>query len=313
MAGFFTRLLSSQTKQALSEAAYAARNQLWSLKEVPAGEFRNQEYYEDPQVVDAYDIVGFINGEHDTRPSSFFRPTSFQLLDLAHSREAKSFLDIGCGAGFFRYLLDKYYELPLEGYKGVDISTAQIERARKRFPDEFEVADAGDISREEMDGFDAIHIYSVLNFMRPERQLHLIENLLATTATTLIDFSVTEPRVEYCPDRTFNNLGRKEIHGKKLLSQIGFCLLDDIQDIVARSGKYQMKTEQIEFSVMPVYNNTDYDGPILIDQSELDANKKAAKQEFGVTTRLKAHNCIIWPKDASFPAADIPAELKQYL
>ena len=313
MAGFLSRLFSRQTENVTPVGAYAARNQLWSLKELPAGEFRNQEYYEDARVVDAYDIVGFIKGEHDTKPSSFFRPTSFQFLDLARSRKAKSFLDIGCGAGFFRYLLDKYYELPLEGYKGVDISTAQIERARKRFPDEFEVADAGDISRDEMNSFDAIHIYSVLNFMRPERQIHLIENLLASTATTLIDFSVTEPRVEYCPDRTFNNLGRKEIDGKKLLSQIGFCLLDDIQDIVARSGKYQIKTEQIEFSVMPVYNNTDYDGPILIDQSELDANKKAAKQEFGVTTRLKAHNCIIWPKHLLLPDIEVPAELQQHI
>lgn len=289
--------------------SYFERNDDWALSKTKYLPLRNQEYYEKEDVVDAYDFIGFLNGEHSVKPSSFFRPTSFQFLEIAEFFGAKRFLDIGCGAGFFRYLLENHYDQRIEEYQGFDISSAQVDRAVKRFGEYFAVKDAGEIAQEELNRFDAVHVYSVLNFMRPERQLTLVDQLLNANAVTFLDFSVTDQKIEFCPTHSFNHLGKMEIDGEIVLSQIGFCTIDQIVDIVNKSGKYQMATAEIDFSVACLVNDTAHDGSVQVSKESLFANKVLSRKKFGRTTKLKALNCVIWPKEMDLPTVAVPDDL----
>ncbi|WP_316863000.1 class I SAM-dependent methyltransferase [uncultured Cohaesibacter sp.] len=305
---------SPNEKERLSKIdEYNERNSLWSVNIDESNTLRNQEYYEDPAVVDAYDIVGYIKGEHHRKSSSYLNSHSFELIELARSLGAKKFLDVGCGAGFLRYALQEYYEHPVERYVGVDISSEQIRRAKSRFNDDFRVGHAADITSSFIREFDIVHIHSVLNFMSPEKQLQFLKNMLQSGVPTIIRFTATEQSVEYCPTHSFKNLGNSEIEGKKVLSQIGFCILDDVQKLVRKSKKYQMTTKPTEFSVAPVYNSTAHDGAIMIDPNVLKANSAASRKKYGVTTLLKAHSCTIWPKGISLPEASVPSYLQKLL
>lgn len=307
----FLKKLFSTTET--PESLYRDRNALWALSKVDFEPHRNQEYYESPDIVDAYDFVGFLAGDHSRKQSSFINTTSFNLLELARKVSARKFLDIGCGAGVFRYFLNEYYDLQVTSYKGFDISTAQVDRAKQHFGNEFEVADASELDDSVFNGVEAIHIYSVLNFMRPERQKTLLKKILNCDAITFVEFMVTEPNIEFCPTDTYKNLGLTKIDDRVLLSQIGLCYLKDIKKLVEKSGKYQLAVTESEISIAPLYNDTSNVGAISVKQKMLTGHARDSKVKFGTTTKLKSYKCFIWPKEAEFPSAELPEALKQYL
>ena len=109
------------------------------------------------------------------------------------------------------------------------------------------------------------------------------------------------------------HLGKMEIDGEIVLSQIGFCTIDQIVDIVNKSGKYQMATAEIDFSVACLVNDTAHDGSVQVSKESLFANKVLSRKKFGRTTKLKALNCVIWPKEVDLPTVAVPVDLNIHL
>ena len=252
-----------------------------------------------------------MKGEHSRGTSSFGTdPLSFQAIKVAEAIGAKKILDVGCGAGFFRYALEEYSNIKVERYHGVDISTRQIARAKQRFNDEFRVASADKLDSTFISEFDFVHIYSVLNFMHPGNQMKFLSALLNSRDTnTMLRFAATEKNIAFCPQVSYKNLGRATRREKTLLSQIGFCLLSDIKKLVAGTGRYELDVTAIDFAIAPACNLSSHDGAIAIDADILAKNRAAEKEAFGIGTLLKAHQCTIRPKGIDVSDVSIPAEL----
>lgn len=309
------RQLFARDRFSANRRNWDKRNQLWDISTTADTGVANQEYYEDEGTVDAYDIVGYLNGEHTRKPSSFGTdPLSFQAIKLAETLGAKRVLDVGCGAGFFRYAIDRFSDINLERYHGVDISSSQIDRAKKRFGNCFDVCCADELSSSFIGEFDFVHTYSVLNFMNPNKQMAFLRTLLASANTmTMLRFSVTEKHVEFCPQISYKNLGQASRDGKTLLSQIGFCLLSDIKKLVRSSDRYELSISETVFSVAPACNLRDHDGAVLVEPNILAKNQAAEKKAFGIGNRLKAYKCTISPKGIDLSDVSIPNELSKLI
>jgi SAM-dependent methyltransferase len=117
----------------------------------------------------------------------YFEVPMFQRLGL--DIKDKDVLEIGCGNGYGGYLLN---QLAPRGYIGIDLMEAQIEIARKNYPQyQFMVQDATDLSMLPNSSMDVVVIFGVLHHIPEWRNvIDEIASILKPTGSLFLE----EPR-----------------------------------------------------------------------------------------------------------------------
>ncbi len=97
-----------------------------------------------------------------------------KFLHLLPQNKEISILDIGCGFGLLLYCLR---EIGYKNCKGIDISNQQIEVAKKKGLDVECVLDTNKWLEEKKEKFDVIFLLDVLEHIKKEDQLKLLQNI----------------------------------------------------------------------------------------------------------------------------------------
>ncbi|MGH8605608.1 MAG: class I SAM-dependent methyltransferase, partial [Gammaproteobacteria bacterium] len=210
--------------------------------------------YDDPSVSILYDTQHY-KKTHGSRPLSTFRTWyELEFLDFLKTSAARSVLDVGCGPGAFYHLLESAYPGTFR-YFGIDLSKIQIARAKANYGDHlFEVGDLGQIK--DFSDYDAVHCWSVLSFMAPNKQIAAIERM-ATTSRTLIDTNFTLPRADYC-SRSFY----KKFAGKDRLTSVGFPYIFELPHLHG----HEIEVREVKYAGTLMINLSENDSAIALRQ-----------------------------------------------
>ena len=238
------------------------------------GEWINKKMYDFEDMVDYYDTL-----KSPENLSTFNSVLELEILDLIQFSDAKSILDLGCGAGAFYHLVSSVY--PGIEYKGYDLSELQIKRAKMNFGSFFETKDISSIVSQEFSSYDVIHAYSVFSFLSVQDQLRTIGNILNSSAKTIISTGVTIPDIKFAPTSFFKDFGGRIVDGKNLMTAISFPLKNDLLKIVD-STKHVITFHEKETSSTRAINNSDHSGSMLGIKKEMKARNKEfeAKTQF---------------------------------
>ena len=173
--------------------------------------------YDSEAAVDRYD-VGCLDGGRASRLSA----TDVEFVDMVGKLNIRSVLDIGCGAGAFYYLLKSAH--PNIKYKGSDLSSAQIRRAKLRFGDDlFEVKNVEDITVDEFAKYDAVHAHSVFSFMTPKTQIEVLNRICCSGAKLFLETGTTKRHIDYAPRSAFYNFMKlKTEDGRSRMTAVSF-------------------------------------------------------------------------------------------
>jgi len=147
-------------------------------------------------VVNDYDYAKFWEGRFDGTDATFFIDAQKDsavndfVMKAVKTGKFSSLLDVGCGTA------ERWEELPMRDYTGVDVSPTAIRKASERHKDgKFFVAD---ISRDPLPPADLVIALHVLNHIRPSEFDDVLKKLLGATRKELIAvISYSEDRKRY--------------------------------------------------------------------------------------------------------------------
>lgn len=177
----------------------------YEAMQVPAG-----SAYEADRVTDIYDLdlLTELRRFHPDYEGSVAlnrrrQPRYREYLAWLAARSGRArILDVGCGAGAFYGLLERWSRESgnaMPGYLGIDYSRTQILRARRAYP-EAHFRWGSLVALEAWPGqFDLCVATSVLNFVAPEGQLEGLERMLTAADGRLFTIVHTARADRYAP------------------------------------------------------------------------------------------------------------------
>lgn len=218
-------------------------NDLWqvfTLKLQKAS--RGLTFYENPTAIAHYNLVDQIKSDSFTN----LVVDDFIFTKWMESKGHRKILDAGCGAGAFYFLLTK--TLKEFKYTGFDYSKGQIVNAKMRHPDiDFFVGDLGQIKADKFGEYDAVHAWSVFAFMRKSDALRGLEQILISDCETFLTISCTEKSDGFVPELRYVAREEDVTGGKQNVMVDYFPDVQDVKEIVHRSGKYTIQINEEEY------------------------------------------------------------------
>ena len=179
-----------------------------------------------------YDTVGIIerieNNEKDITMSTLLSPYEIEFINFIKQCNINSVLDLGCGSGAFFHLLHSTMDVKFI-YRGYDFSRNQILNCFRNFgPEFFDVRDISRINIEEFNEYDALHCYSVLNFINSNDQLNIIKNILKSNTIGLFSVNVTMKQEEYIIPSGYENFANSRMENSIIFTPVHYLYLEDL-------------------------------------------------------------------------------------
>ena len=246
--------------------------------------------YDAAETVDRYDTA-----TTSRKLSTFRSPVELEFLDMVEALDIKSVFDIGCGAGAFYHLLSSVS--PNMVYQGIDLSTAQIERARLRFGNMFEVRDVRIVSEEEFSKYDAVHAYSVFTFLSSDEQLSVLRRIVRSGARLLTEFGVTEMDNRFAPRSCFKNFGNRRLDGQELMTTISFPLRADLEKAVASSSHTVSYRETTYGGTRAINRNLNLSGGVLANKAQIKRKRGSLEKWMPFQKQLRLKFAKISPTE----------------
>jgi SAM-dependent methyltransferase len=236
-----------------ARALFHVRAWAWDVAPSVAWLPREDSYFERDATSSEYDTVA---GSDPAARIAAMRRKAAPLLALLSDKRCRSVLDIGCGAGAFFHVLRE--TMPHVEYRGIDISGAQIRRARENFGEHFAQADAARLSAAELKAYDAVHINSVFAFMAIPKQLRLLAAILESGAWSVFRIGATLPHIGFVPSRCFAN---HALRGEKRYTALAWPYRSQIDGVLARfAGRYEVLWSESEVAAKNKLCSVDRDG-----------------------------------------------------
>jgi len=261
-------------------------------------EFGNS-WYEYGNVAYLYDICEVLKLREkggDYKLSTYTSTLDLQCLDYIFQKKITSVFDIGCGAGSFYHLLNGYLQREVK-YRGIDLSRNQILTAMANYGTEkFDLYDVQKLEIEDFNDYEFIHCFSVLNFLQTPEQEILLDKILNSNCSAIIEIGCTSDSKGFVPQKTFMKCSLL-MPEHKVYSPINLPLVENILKILTPfSHKY--KWEVIEkTSVFGPSLPTQFNEPVCVPSSYANILKQTGMSI--VNKEFKQYIVKLMPKDFS--------------